>query len=175
MALRRPALDEAQLKLLFTACEQMLASNAWQSTHATRIDGLKKRLQMLPAAGLPRMRVVPNAVLERLGRIPRSTEGHQVDALEAVERKGPDRLNQPRTVFLVRPAVLSVNNSLSAPPPDPYSPYTHAYRCARMCCAVLLTLLGAAQLERGAQQGPAVGIAGAADGNGAGYSVWRPG
>jgi len=96
------ALDEE----LARACEQLLASNAWQSAHTTRIDGLKKRLKMLPAAGLPRMRVLPNVVLERLGRIPRSTEGHQVDALEAVERKGADRLNNPRAVLLVRLAVL---------------------------------------------------------------------
>ena len=81
------ALDEAQLKL-GNACEELLASKAWQRSHPETFPGLKLRLQLLPKAGLPRMRVVPNTKLEELGRIPRSNEGHQVDALEVVEQLG---------------------------------------------------------------------------------------
>ena len=81
------ALDEAQLKL-GNACEELLASEAWQRSHPETFSGLKLRLQLLPKAGLPRMRVVPNTKLEELGRIPRSNEGHQVDALEVVEQLG---------------------------------------------------------------------------------------
>ena len=81
------ALDEAQLKL-GNACEELLASKAWQRSHPETYSGLKLRLQLLQEAGLPRMRVVPNTKLEELGRIPRSNEGHQVDALEAVKKLG---------------------------------------------------------------------------------------
>ena len=94
------ALDEAQLKL-GNACEELLASKAWQRSHPETYSGLKLRLQLLEEAGLPRMRVVPNTKLEELGRIPRSNEGHQVDALEAVKKLGKVPVEgNPRAVIL---------------------------------------------------------------------------
>ena len=94
------ALDEVQLSLS-RACEELLASDAWQRSPSESFGGLKKRLRMIPACGLPRMRVVANATLEKLGRIPRSHEGYQVDALEAVERLGGTFIeNRPNAVIL---------------------------------------------------------------------------
>mmetsp|Transcript_10329 Transcript_10329/g.27167 ORF Transcript_10329/g.27167 Transcript_10329/m.27167 type:complete len:200 (-) Transcript_10329:1276-1875(-) len=49
--------------------------------------------------GLPRMRVLSNRKLKELGRIPRSHEGHQEDALAAVERCGADDSNHPNAVI----------------------------------------------------------------------------
>mmetsp|Transcript_10324 Transcript_10324/g.27138 ORF Transcript_10324/g.27138 Transcript_10324/m.27138 type:complete len:461 (-) Transcript_10324:270-1652(-) len=49
--------------------------------------------------GLPRMRVLSNRKLKELGRIPRSHEGHQEDALAAVERCGADLGNRPKAVI----------------------------------------------------------------------------
>ena len=47
------------------------------------------------------MRVVANATLEKLGRIPRSHEGYQEDALAAVERLGGTFIeNRPNAVIL---------------------------------------------------------------------------
>ena len=78
-----------------------MASDAWQRSPSESFGGLKKRLRMIPACGLPRMRVVANATLEKLGRIPRSHEGYQVDALEAVERLGGTFIeNRPNAVIL---------------------------------------------------------------------------
>ena len=65
------ALDEVQLSLS-RACEELLASDAWQRAPSESFGGLKKRLRMIPGSGLPEMRVVANATLEKLGRIPRS-------------------------------------------------------------------------------------------------------
>ena len=42
----------------------------------------RKRLEMITNAGLPPLRVVRLNTLIELGRIPRSTEGHAVDALQ---------------------------------------------------------------------------------------------
>ena len=44
--------------------------------------------------------MLSNRKLKELGRIPRSHEGHQEDALAAVERCGADATNQPKTVLL---------------------------------------------------------------------------
>ena len=81
------ALDEAQLQLS-SVCENLLSSDAWQRSPSESFGGLKKRLYMIPEAGLPKMRVISNAKLAELGRIPRSNEGHQEDALEVVKRLG---------------------------------------------------------------------------------------
>lgn len=94
------ALDMGQLKL-GEQCERMLASRAWNLAHTSTQAGLIQRLEMITEAGLPPMRLVPNETLATLGRIPRSHEGHQVDALEAVRKCGAEvLLNRPLAVIL---------------------------------------------------------------------------
>ena len=44
--------------------------------------------------------MLSNRKLKELGRIPRSHEGHQEDALAAVERCGADDASHPKTVIL---------------------------------------------------------------------------
>ena len=79
------AIDDAQAKL-GERCERLLASSAWNKAHTHTQKGLLKRLQMIPDAGLSPMRVVAHSRLKELGRIPRSHEGHQEDAIAAVRR-----------------------------------------------------------------------------------------
>ena len=93
------AIDEAQAKL-GERCERLLASSAWNNAHTTTHKGLLKRLQMIPDAGLNPMRVVAHSKLKELGRIPRSHEGHQEDAIAAVRRCGADSNNYPKAVLL---------------------------------------------------------------------------
>ena len=93
------AIDEAQAKL-GERCERLLASSAWNKAHTTTHKGLLKRLQMIPDAGLKPMRVVAHSRLKELGRIPRSHEGHQEDAIAAVRRCGADRFKLPKAVLL---------------------------------------------------------------------------
>ena len=94
------AIDETQAKL-GESCEQLLASSAWNRAHTATHQGLLKRLQMIPDAGLKSMRVVAHSTLRELGRIPRSHEGHQEDAIAAVRRCGADViLNRPKAVIL---------------------------------------------------------------------------
>ena len=93
------AIDEAQAKL-GERCERLLASSAWNKAHTTTHEGLLERLQMIPDAGLNPMRVVAHRTLKELGRIPRSHEGHQEDAIAAVRRCGADGGNRPKAVLL---------------------------------------------------------------------------
>ena len=93
------AIDEAQAKL-GERCERLLASSAWNKAHTSTRNGLLKRLQMIPDAGLNPMRVVAHRTLKELGRIPRSHEGHQEDAIAAVRRCGADRFKLPKAVLL---------------------------------------------------------------------------
>ena len=92
-------IDDAQANL-GERCERLLASSAWNKAHTTTHKGLLKRLQMIPDAGLNPMRVVAHSRLKELGRIPRSHEGHQEDAIAAVRRCGADRYNKPKAVLL---------------------------------------------------------------------------
>ena len=92
-------IDEAQANLR-ERCERLLASSAWNKAHTTTHEGLLERLQMIPDAGLNPMRVVAHSTLKELGRIPRSHEGHQEDAIAAVRRCGADRYNKPKAVLL---------------------------------------------------------------------------
>ena len=92
-------IDEAQANLR-ERCERLLASSAWNKAHTTTRKGLLKRLQMIQDAGLNPMRVVAHSRLKELGRIPRSHEGHQEDAIAAVRRCGADFNNQPKAVLL---------------------------------------------------------------------------
>ena len=83
------------------SCEAMLSSGAWNRAHTSTYRGLVARLEMLAANGLPPMRVLSAAKLEALGRIPRSDEGHQEDALAVVKRCGADGdFNSPKAVLL---------------------------------------------------------------------------
>ena len=93
------AIDETQAKL-GESCERLLASSAWNRAHTVTQKGLLKRLQMITDAGLSPMRVVAHSRLAELGRIPRSHEGHQEDATEAVRRCGADMFNSPKAVIL---------------------------------------------------------------------------
>ena len=93
------AIDETQAKL-GESCERLLGSSAWNRAHTTTHKGLLKRLQMIPDAGLNPMRVVAHSTLRELGRIPRSHEGHQEDAIAAVRRCGADINNNPKAVIL---------------------------------------------------------------------------
>ena len=93
------AIDETQAKL-GESCEQLLASSAWNRAHTATHQGLLKRLQMIPDAGLNPMRVVAHSTLRELGRIPRSHEGHQEDAIAALRRCGADTNNNPKAVIL---------------------------------------------------------------------------
>ena len=94
------AIDEAQAKL-GERCERLLASSAWNNAHTSTHKDLLKRLQMIPDAGLNPMRVVAHSTLQELGRIPRSHEGHQEDAIAAVRRCGAQfGINRPNAVLL---------------------------------------------------------------------------
>ena len=93
------AIDDAQAELR-ERCERLLASSAWNKAHTYTRNGLLKRLQMIPKAGLNPMRVVAHSRLKELGRIPRSHEGHQEDAIAAVRRCGADMHNSPKAVLL---------------------------------------------------------------------------
>ena len=96
----KEAIDEAQAKL-GEDCEEMLRSSAWNSAHTATQKGLLKRLQMIKDAGLRPMRVLAGSKLTELGRIPRSHEGHQEDAIEVVRRCGAQALtNNPKAVIL---------------------------------------------------------------------------
>ena len=111
----KDALSDAQLAL-GTACETMLASDKYQRANPMTYGGLVKRLAMLPEHGLPKMRLVPQSKLEELGRIPRSNENFQVDALEAVKRLGAGFDNRSKAVLLVRRPLLPHR---TPPPPLP--------------------------------------------------------
>ena len=114
----KDALSDAQLAL-GTACETMLASDKYQRSNPMTHTGLVERLEMLPEHGLPRMRLVPQSKLEELGRIPRSNENFQVDALEAVKRLGAGFDNRSKAVLLVRRPLLPHR---TPPPPLPTTP-----------------------------------------------------
>ena len=92
-------IDDAQANLR-ERCERLLASSAWNKAHTVTHKGLLKRLQMIPDAGLNPMRVVAHSTLKELGRIPRSHEGHQEDAIAAVLRSGAGVFNRPKAVLL---------------------------------------------------------------------------
>jgi len=93
------AIDEMQRKQGM-ACENLLADSAWNRAQTITKAGLMQRLTMIPAAGLPRMRVLSQSTLKRLGRIPRSHESYQEDAYQAVRRCGDGEFNRPKAVIL---------------------------------------------------------------------------
>ena len=94
-----------QMQKLFDKTVKLLERIDFQSADPRSFEGLKKRLEMMQKAGLPRMRLLPGKVLEGLRRIPRSTEmdddgkPYTVDALEMIEREGPDWTGRPKSII----------------------------------------------------------------------------
>ena len=68
------AIDETQAKL-GESCERLLGSSAWNRAHTTTKEGLLKRLQMIPDAGLNPMRVVAHSTLRELPQCLARMEG----------------------------------------------------------------------------------------------------
>ena len=79
------------------AMSRILGSDAFYDANPHSYAGLVQRLQMLREGGLPPMRVVSAAEIERLGRIPRSTDtdAKVEDALDVVQRCGQDAAGKP--------------------------------------------------------------------------------
>ena len=95
------------MKVLFDRTVSLLKRGDFQSADPRSFKGLKKRLEMMRDAGLPRMRLLPGEVLEELGRIPRSTERgedgepYTVDALEMIESEGfDDDVGTPNSIIV---------------------------------------------------------------------------
>ena len=91
-------LSNSQLEL-GDICEALLTSAEWQRQNVN-YGGTVRRLELIQEVGLPPMRVLPASTLESLGRIPRSDEGYQVDALEAVRQNGSGLLNGAKAVLM---------------------------------------------------------------------------
>ena len=82
-------------------CENLLASNEWQTSNPRSYKGLVNRLLLMTKSGLPKMRVLPIKIIEKLGRIPRSHEGYAVDALDEVVKAGYDGgTNYPNAIIV---------------------------------------------------------------------------
>jgi len=80
---------------------QLLSGRDWSSANPFTYAGLLARLELIAGNNMPRMRVIPASRIEGLGYIPRSTEGHAVDAIEAVRRCGPDADQKPKAVLVM--------------------------------------------------------------------------
>jgi hypothetical protein len=76
---------------IFAKTVSLVNSRAYQKAAPFTSAGLIKRLEMIKNAGLPPLRVVRLSTLIELGRIPRSTEGHAVDALQEFTRLDGER------------------------------------------------------------------------------------
>jgi hypothetical protein len=87
---------------IFAKTIGLVNSSAFQKAKTSSSAGLCKRLEMIKSAGLPPMRVVRLSTLIELGHIPCSTQGHAVDALQAVQ-------------------------SLLVAPESEWDPFTHAH------------------------------------------------
>ena len=90
---RPPAEDEHSLlsenePLLPERVRQLLGSAEWQRLSGTKLPDLRSKLRLLVAASVPPMVVLPAATLRLLGRIPHSSEGHQV-AVDSVLEDRP--------------------------------------------------------------------------------------
>ena len=83
------------------AMTRLLNSRQWARQNPESYVGLVKRLEMMRTAGLPPMRVVAAKEIERLGRIPRSTDLDATveDALDVVKRLGRDIQARPKAVL----------------------------------------------------------------------------
>ena len=99
----READDDASCD--FGVTDRLLSSQQWREARTTTYDGLEKRLSLMAEAGLPPMRVLAHKKLAQLGRIPRSTEGHTVNALDVLRQHGLNKTSkfghcQPNVVFI---------------------------------------------------------------------------
>ena len=68
--------DMSQQAASHAKCEKLIASAAWLLANPDKYTTLVKRIELIGKSGLPAMRLVPNSTIEKLGRIPRSDEGH---------------------------------------------------------------------------------------------------
>ena len=80
-------------------CEAVLRTRRWQTANTATRAGIERRLEMMREAGLPEMKVISARTIEQLGRIPRSTEGYAVNAIDAVRRHGVDEFNYSKVAF----------------------------------------------------------------------------
>ena len=81
-------------------CSQLLRDPKFQNAKDLTAGGTKTRLDMIRQAGLAEMLVVPARTIETLGRIPRSTEGHAIKAVDAVIRHGGDGSNLSKAIIV---------------------------------------------------------------------------
>ena len=81
-------------------CAEMLRQERWMNTHEVTAEGTLARLQMIRAAGLPDMKVIPASTIVELGRIPRSTEGHAINAIDAVNKHGGDEWGYSKAIIV---------------------------------------------------------------------------
>ena len=65
--------------------------------HTEDYDGHRTAIR---AAGLPDMKVIPASTIAKLGRIPRSTEGHAINAIDAVQRHGGDEWGYSKAIVV---------------------------------------------------------------------------
>ena len=74
-------------------CEALLRTRKWIRANPVTCKGVEARLEMIHQAGLPPMKVISASKIEQLGRIPRSTEGHAIDAIDvrAADSRRPHR------------------------------------------------------------------------------------
>ena len=94
------SMRDGSSSVMFSLTTSLLASDKWQKTDPFMHANLIKRLKLIVDAGLPPMQLIPLSVLEQLGRIPRSDENLQVDAVEAVTRCGADSFGKSKAVLL---------------------------------------------------------------------------
>lgn len=80
---------------------QLLSSAPWQAANPYTYSGLLRRLQLIKGSNMPPMQVLHASRLEGLGCIPRSSDGHAVDAEEAVRGCGADEQNRPKAVLVM--------------------------------------------------------------------------
>ena len=82
-------------------CEALLRTRKWIRANTITCKGAEARLEMICKAGLPAMKVISASTIEQLGRIPRSTEGHAIDAIDAVRKHGADDNNYSKAVLVM--------------------------------------------------------------------------
>ena len=82
-------------------CEAMLRTHKWQLANTATCAGIETRIEMMRQAGLPEMKVISASTIEQLGRIPRSNEGHAINAIDAVRKHGADDSNYCKAAFVM--------------------------------------------------------------------------
>ena len=80
---------------------RLINTRQWQRANPITVKGTVARLELINQSGLPPMKVISASTLAQLGRIPRSTEGHAVDAIDAVRKHGADEYNYCKAVIVM--------------------------------------------------------------------------